>query len=290
MSNQRNIENQIARLLGKERSGPMSVEDIIALLCQISLAVLIIFVMANVLFMARAKAEVDEAKGLLPHYRDRWDEVRSTDVGKEYEKREQTLVELQREKLRNALDGVEKDERIKLALSILGRKRPDGSVWYAVESILSDIRVSDVHFKEGCMYAKQVLPDQDKMRQDWLSRVLLLAGMRLKEGSGKVLITQEPQIVEDTNEEWLVTEIRKRVQSLYSDSCVMQRAALACLINQYRKKPELLKGTDAFKLMDRYLLAPSGERGMLVSQINSELYRYAKSVFEQQGVPLLSGV
>ncbi|GAG12162.1 unnamed protein product, partial [marine sediment metagenome] len=54
---------QIGKTLGVEKSEEMSTAEILEILCQIALALLIIFIMANILFMARAKAEIEEAKG-----------------------------------------------------------------------------------------------------------------------------------------------------------------------------------------------------------------------------------
>ena len=49
-----------------------------------------------------------------------------------------------------------------------------------------------------------------------------------------------------------------------------------------------LQGTEAGKVRDRYAAAPDEEKGALIDQLQLEIYRYAKSVFENQNVPLLT--
>jgi hypothetical protein len=285
-----NIEAALKRIVNGQSSHELSVDELVALLCQISLALLIIYVMANVLFMAKAKAEVDEAKGKLPYYREKLEEIMTTDVGREYERREVALIDLQKQKLLNVLEGLEAADRAKLALSLFCRPAGDGGVEFAMDDVLSGEKVTDRHFIEACKYAKTLLPYQDRMYRSWLTRTLLLAAMRLQGSGESALICRNPEVVTRENEQWLVEEIRRRVKALYAESCHMQRTALARLQNYYRSHTEALKGQKVREMMDRYVSAPPEEKAVLIPEISRELYRSVKSVFESQGVPLLNDV
>jgi len=285
--------NNILQLI-RERFGGSDEEtgmtEALSNMVQITMAALMIFIMISVLFIAKSRAEVEELKGKLPYYVNSLEQIRNTEPGMAHTEREQALIEVQRQKLLRALDALESETRTKLALSVFARSNNDGSIDYAVDGVLVGDKVSDRHFIEGCKFASQNLPYHDRICQDWLTCVLLRSEMTLRDSPGNIIVGQTPQIVEEGNESWLKEEIRKRIDGLYKDTCSLQRAVLARLQSFYRSNQEALKGTEVYGLVTSYFSAKPEERSSMVSRISSELYRQAKSVFEQQGVPLLSGV
>ena len=284
-------ENDILNALqgkGGESGGEMTVDGVISIFCQVTLALLVLFIMASILFMAKAKMDVDEAKGKLVHYRERWEEIRSSKPGQQYELREKALIDLQRQKLLRELDRIDATCRNNLGLVIFLNTKTDGSVWYDVTNVLSKDKIVDKYFISGCNYANKFLNDEDAMRTEWLARVLVVAGMRMENGPESP-ITKDFARVTKENGQWLLEEIRRRIRSVHKDSCSLQNAAIAKLQKFYRKNPQKLEGSKVYTLIKEYTKAPADKQSMYVSQINEQLYLHAKLVFANQGVPLLKG-
>lgn len=281
--------NLIRKLSGSDGSVDGNMDHALALLCQVTLALLIVFVMMNVFFRSKMKAEVDEAKGKVAYYKERWDEVRSSEPGQEYEKKEKVLIELQRQKLIKELDKVEAEDRLKLGLSLFIKPNASGQPETVTINILKADKIVDAYFISGCQVAKEKLASQDQMKADWLFRTLSLAGMQLAEGQAQV-ITQSENIVTADNCQWLKAEIDKKIGGIYVDCCNLQRSVLTELQRYYRQNPDALKNTQVYSLIKRYPAATPEEQGELISLISDGLYQYVKSVFDTQGVPLLSEV
>lgn len=276
-------------LLSRGSRQETTTSDIFELFLQISLVLLIIFIMMNMTFRAKAQAEVEEAKGLLTYYREKMEEIMTTEPGELYEEKEKALIELQKQKLINALDAVENQDRARLGLAMLCQTKEDGQTVFVVEGVLNGEQIIDHYFIEGCKFAKERLPFQNQMANDWLVRVLMLAGMRLTESSN-ILITQNPGIVNKENEQWLKEEIGKKLSSLNAECCGLQRAVVAELQKFYRQNTALVKDTEVYGIIKRYPSATPKEQNELIHLITDGLYQHAKSVFEKQGVPLLDAV
>ncbi|MDR4509981.1 MAG: hypothetical protein MRJ65_17385 [Candidatus Brocadiaceae bacterium] len=279
----------LKKLLGTGSKEDVSVDQLMALLCQVALALLIIFVMANVLFNMKTKEENLEIKAQLAYYQEKLHEIMSTEPGMQYTLREQALINLQRQKLFNALDIIENQDRVSLALTFFSSVKDDGSKVFAVDTVLSGENITDQHFIEGCKFANNTLPYRKEMRMEWVSRVLFLTGMHLSK-SKKHLITQNFETVTEENRQWLIKEIRKRTENLYIDSCDLQRAVLANLQKYYQQNLNSLKGTQVYGLIKQYSSASPEEKNVLIQRIREDLYQHAKSVLQSQNILLLRDV
>jgi len=283
------LKEGIARILKIEQRDEMTADELIALLCQVSLALLIIFVMANVLFMSRAKAEVDVAKGMVGFLQGKLEEISKTPAGEQYKLREEAMMNLQKQKLLKVLAEFEALQRIKYGLSTFTRKENGGTV-YLMDDLLSGTSIVNERFKNACGFIKKELPHRDALLKNWCTSVLLMEGMSLNDSPMEKTITSHPEVLTKDNEVWLLQEIDKRIKAIHEDSCTMQRNALAMMQKYYQDNTSALKGTEVYSLKMEYRTAPPERKAMLIREIQDRLYEHSKSVFEKQKVPLLNKV
>jgi len=295
MESQAHTLQCLQKLFSADSQEDISTSHLMELLCQVALALLIIFVMANVLFMAKARADLDEAKGMIGLWQGKYIEISKTPAGEQYKLRHKALIELQRQKLINALEKVEVDESKKYGLFEFGQIKEDGNIEFVTKDVLSGDEVVNPRFIEVCVLAKKTLPYKDNIRQEWLSRILIMEGMQLGTSVSETSVKKDlesfmNEVITRENESWLFQEINNRTDNLYANCLGLQRNALVQMQIFFKENPEVLKGTSVYKLVTKYPSTPPQEQTMLVRQISEELYQYAKSVFDKQGVPLLNEV
>lgn len=282
--------SNVEKILGFARNEDTSTDGLIALFSQITFALLFVVLMANLLFMAQAKEEVKVAKGMIGVLQGKYDEISKTPQGRQYKLREKALINLQKQQLINALDRIEASDRVKYGLSAFKRKNADGEIYYVMDDILSEGQVINKQFKDACVNTKNDLHDQRRMRESWRFRILGMEGMSLSDTPVEPAITKHPEIVTKGNSVWLLNEIDKSVQKIYTECCEMQRVAIAKLQKYYQDHTEKLSGTEVHKLVKSYASASVDMKDMIIREIRDKLYEHAKLVFTEQGIPLLNEV
>jgi hypothetical protein len=175
----------LSRLRKKKDKG-FTPGDAMELLCQITFALLIIYVMLHALFKSESKAQVEELKGKLQYYKEKLDEITTTAPGKLYDEKEQALIDLQWQKLLNAMDKVEEADRKKMSMYAYVDTAPDGSKLFSAKKILTGDKIADPLFAEGMEFARENLPNQALMAKSWLERILALAGGMHLAGPGEI--------------------------------------------------------------------------------------------------------
>ena len=267
----------------------MTSSRLMDLLCQISLVLLMFFIMMNVMFQAKSKVEMAEAKGTLAHYRDIIEDIRSTDVGTLYEEKENVLIELQKQKLLRALDEVERQDRKLIGLTTFSKATLDGTQELDTRGIVTRRTIADHRFVDGCAFAKEHIPFQEAMAEDWELRALIFTGLKTDDES-RLLITQHPEIVTKENEIWLKREIVERLQAVKADAISLQRAVLAEILDHFRENTNELRGTAVYTYISEYSTASPDRQGELINVVNTELVELAKAVLTKQQVALLTDV
>lgn len=279
---------QVGALFGAEKEEEVSTAETFELLCQVALALLIIFVMANTIFRSRAQAQIDAAKGQLGVLGAEMDELTKTDKGYQYTKRVEALMDVQRQKLLLGLEEVLSDVRNSFGLTHFGTTNEKGEREYLLSDILSQGKVVNERFKRGCVLADQVLSNQEQMQQDLLRRVLLKKGMVLNQSSVEPSLVENPEIVSGENAQWLLKQISSQVKAIYTDCCIMQKTALAYLMEH---QEHILMDVDLNEQLERVLEeASEQEKLRRISEFSQRHYQHVKSLFDKQNVPLLGGV
>lgn len=285
---------------GSPSSG-LSTADIFEVLCQIALALLIIFMMANVIFMGRAETAIATAEDMIGFWHREYERVANTPEGKIDTERKEALIEVQKQKLIVALEKIEYGERLNFGISIFTKKNNKGETEYLMDDILSEGKIVNERFKKACILANETLPYRKKMKREWLDGIALNYGLVLSDSPVAESIVEHPEKIHKDNAVWLLGgvdkkgkkqpgEINSRITSINADCRDMQGMAVAYLIEYYTDHTDALKSTKLDKQLDNSLSQPSEERVRLMSDFSKELLRYVKSLFKAQKIPLLSGV
>ncbi len=282
---------RVGTLFGAEKEEEVSTAETFELLCQIALALLIIFVMANTIFRGRAQAQIDESRGRQGVLEDENRRFRQADPN--IASYERAMMDVQKQKLLLALEKIENTLRDDFGIDHFAPKdRSTHESKYLMNDLLSGEKVINERFKQACIIAKQVFLDRKKLRQNWCDRIPLVEpGLVFDSTPEKQSIITNPEVISPENEILVFQEIANRIEGIYADCCDMQRMALSYLQEYYYEHTELLKGTEFDKNLNNDVSSASDkEKRRLMLQRSQELYMYIKSLFEKQNVPLLSGV
>lgn len=274
-------------LKGKSKQD-ISVDEILGWLLNISFALLFVFVIASLLFITEAEAELEAAKGQLGVLGAKYNYISRTEKGEIYKDLERALMDVQRQKLLLGLEQVLSDVRNSFGLTHFGTTNEKGEREYLLSDILSQGKVINERFKRGCVLADQALSDQEQMQQDLLRRVLLMKGMVLSRSSVEPSLVENPEIVSGVNAQWLLKQISSQVKAIYVDCCLMQKTALAYLMEH---QEHILMDADLNKQLEKILEeASEQEKLRRISEFGQRHYQHVKSLFDKQNVPLLDGV
>lgn len=274
-------------LKGKSKQD-ISVDEILGWLLNISFALLFVFVIASLLFITEAEAELEAAKGQLGVLGAKYNYISRTEKGEIYKDLERALMDVQKQKLLLGLEQVLSDVRNSFGLTHFGTTNEKGEREYLLSDILSQGKVINERFKRGCVLADQALSDQKQMQQDLLRRVLLMKGMVLSRSSVEPSLVENPEIVSGVNAQWLLKQISSQVKAIYVDCCLMQKTALAYLMEH---QEHILMDADLNKQLEKILEeASEQEKLRRISEFGQRHYQHVKSLFDKQNVPLLDGV
>ncbi len=266
----------------------ISVDEILGWLLNITVGLLMVFMIASFLFRTDLQDALDSAKEQLGVLGGKYGYIINTEEGEIFEDLEKALMDLQRQKLLLGLEQVLSDVRNSFGLTHFGTTNEEGEREYLLSDILSQGKVINERFKRGCVLANQAFLDQQQMKRDLKSRVLLKKGMVLNKSSVEPSLVENPEVVTGENAQWLSDQISSQVKAIYADCCIMQRTALAYLMEH---QEHILMDVDLNKQLERVLEeASEQEKLRRISEFGQRHYQHVKSLFGKQNVPLLDGV
>lgn len=193
----------LRRLLGKKGGRAASTDDLQNLLLQVTLALLMVFMIAYFIF-----------------------------VGDQKKARAEEVMTLNRQKLELALDKVAEDHRVRYGLNALMTQGVDGKRAFEPDSHVRDGRLAlspaalDA-FSKGAKAAFADYSDRGGTAADWKEAVLVAAG--LKEGA------LEPDL-----RDWLDQSIEQELENVRLDVRGVQRSLAARLQRQWVENPAAL--------------------------------------------------
>jgi tRNA nucleotidyltransferase/poly(A) polymerase len=296
MSHNRLTANTLAAFSGRHVEEPITVDEILGWLLNVSFAALFIFIIASFIFKTKLESDLRQAIDLRDVAQAKWGGVKNTTAGRLFDEKEKILIALQKQQLLKALDEVEAEDRKSFGLSAFASSTEHGRLVFDVDGIISGDKISNNalvrnNFVEGSGRAIKVLPYPEVWQKNWTSRVLLRAEKRFRQRDEKLaLLSSNFEVVEKANQLWLEVEIVRRTNILYSDFCKLQSAVANMLFGYYTQNQESLNGTELGKLLNKYFGADEATKEALVPELESKLWLHTKMVMEQQGVMLLSGV
>lgn len=276
---------------GAVSKNKISVDEILGWLLNISFALLIIFILASLLYSEDMEKLYNEAMNQLGILHGRYRKISETPEGEMFENFEKALMDVQREKLLLGLEQVMFNIRTDFGLSNFGRKNEKGEQVYLLSDILSEGKVVNERFKNGCVLAKQAFSDQKQMEREIFNKVCLLSGMVLNDSPSDPSIADHPEVITKENSTWFLEEVSSKVKATYTDCCTMQKDALAYLMSYYQEHLDLLINPDLKKQLEQVLDEKLDEEKIRrISDFSQRLYQHVKDLFDQQNVPLLADV
>ena len=274
---------------GSRSSKGVDVNEILGWLLNITLALLMVFIIANVLFTKNIKEALEASK-----YRERvlWGEnekLRQNDPN--IAKYETVIIEVQKQKLLLALERIENQHRDELNFSYFISRYPNtNEMTYKMEDLFLGDEINE-RFKDSCISAQRLFLDREKLKQEWHDRIPdLEPGLVYNNTSIERSVVVNPEVITQENEMWLFQTINTRIEGIYAECCDMQSMALSCFYQHYIENPQLLKGTEIDKRLSQVFSASKEEKPRLISQLSRELHQYIKSLFNKQNVPLLENI
>ena len=204
----------LIRLAGRDGSGRATTDDLQGLLLQISLALLMIFMIAYFIFVDNAKKEQEEQ-----------------------------ILDLNRQKLVLALDQVAENHRVRYGLNALMTQGVDGRRTFDAGEHVKGGRLdlapaAKSAFASGSRAAAADYRAPEALAADWKTNVLAAAGL-----------VRENLTAEELD--WLDGEIARNVEEVRLDTRGVQRALAARLQRQWIDDPEAFKDvSDAGRIAD----------------------------------------
>ena len=194
----------LARLAGGEGSGRATTDDLQGLLLQVSLALLMVFMIAYFIFVGNAKKEQEEQ-----------------------------LLDLNRQKLVLAIDRIAEERRVKYGLNALMTQGVDGCRTFDADEHVKGGRLdlapaAKTAFAAGSRAAAADYRSPETLAAVWRSDVLAAAGLAW-------------ETLPETERTWLDGELAQRIETVRLDVRGVQRALAARLQRQWIDDPEAFK-------------------------------------------------
>lgn len=204
----------LLKLAGGDSASRATTDDLQGLLLQVSLALLMVFMIAYFIFVGNAKKEQEEQ-----------------------------IIDLNRQKLLLALDQVAENHRVRYGLNALMTQGVDGRRTFDADEHVKGGRLdlapaAKAAFASGSRAAAADYRAPGALAADWTTNVLAAAGLVREKLSADEL-------------DWLDGEIARNVEEVRLDARGVQRALAARLQRQWIDDPEAFKDvSDAGRIAD----------------------------------------
>jgi len=241
-------------------------DEMQALLLQISLALLMIFIIATFIFRTKLMLDYeDKFANLTPKHVS----AQSKSINDTYKEREEMYAEILR---------LYAEAREKLGLTRWSTLDAIGNISYLTTNILDGVSVRESQktlIVDATRYAKETLPFRKKIEYEWYDEVS-------RKTADKDSIAR--------NKIWLRLEINKRIDLLYNYTTDFQEALLMEICNYYIDNPDRLTDRTLNGLIRSYVSSSESGRKRLTIEIRHKIKQYAKELLKKQGIVLLNEV
>jgi len=220
MEYQLDLTNLQRVLSGSKQNDAGDIDRVLSILAQVSLAVLIIFVMIAILFSSKYK---EEAKY--------W-EFRADGFARTLQSK--ALVDLQRQKLLLALERTNYQYKRSLGHLTFFKINEQNERVVNTENIISGRQIRG-DFIEACNFAQKKLTNFEKFKKDYIKIVISRA--ELAEDGIKVT----PEVLDKQNREWFRNQVRGSTTTLYGDTIKLQEDSKEGLAKYYQENSAEVK-------------------------------------------------
>ena len=257
------LRRKIQRAIRLDSSPESDIDELNSVLLQITLALMLVFMIAFFLFMRNTGSEIHQVTELKTQ-----------------------LENARREKLLHALEQTAEIRRIRYGLKAFQQIDPvSGAKRYDLSGIVQDGRFAGAEnpqrsFRIGGTAAYADYSDLRKLEEQWKEETLKLAGMTDAElSSGGI-------------RPWLDEEVRRHCAMLRGEVEEVQALAAAELQSHFARNPELVRDPEVRALLERIAAEPPGTaRDLLLSELAARLKIHVYTELRRIGdVPMLENL
>lgn len=226
-------------------SADQAINDVQALLLQVSFAIMMIFMIAYFIFRTQADRKAEEQ-----------------------------ILELERQRITAALDAAMHDAESRYGLAVLTTPGDDGSVLYNPDACIEEGRLTDSPqlrqaFCGGAANASNDFSDLLLLRRTWIDDILSRAGLDQE--------TLRPELGE-----WLGSSIDARLSQLKERVRNVQFLSAAKLQEYWAAHPAKLDNPTVQKLLDDFSKADEQTRLLLAPEVSAAIRAHCLSYLARE--------
>jgi len=265
------VEREIAEILGHSVHKDMSVDEVLAMMLQVFLPVLMVFIISYFLFKSDVSREIERTQEVY----------------------ENPVMDNQLQTLTNALDKLENSERKALGLLVFSQTQ-DGEEILDTTGLIDNGRLVDNElvkntFISGCRYAKLNIPFPKKMADRWFTHIISQTGISEEKEDYKLI--NDPRSLHNKNRMILLADIEHRIKKISEQTVNLQSMAISELQKYYLENTDALNNKEIKEVIKRTQnMKDINEKMHLYKRIQQLLKKHARSVFKSQGVELINNI
>ena len=248
------VRARLLKWIGGPSQDEIDVDEILGLMLQISLAIMMIFMIAFFMFRFKSNKEQQEQ-----------------------------FIEIQRQKITVALEKNEQFFRTRYGLNSITRMDEKGNTLYQMEGLIIDGGITDnanlrSAFVDGGKRAYQDYTDVMTLRQTWWTKVLTDAELA-------------PADLTKENWQWLAATVDEKIKSVKANCTEVQLLAAVAVQSHFIQFPEKVADGEVKRLLNRFLHASDDEQRLIIPELTSALRKQSFHYLENQaGIPMLENL
>lgn len=232
-------KKQLKKLSSTRKGSSFSVDELQGLLLQISFAIMMVFMIAYFMFKAESK-----------------------------QKQQEQVLEIERQKLAQAVDTVNAEYRARYGLNILLPQSSEEG--FKVTDVISSGTLTDAPivrraFSDGAVNGTEDFAEPLALRRAWINRVSEVAELPLE--------TLSPQ-----NTEWLNAGADASLEKLNTDLKTVTYGCASELQKYWLKNPSAISDPAVADILKRFNDSSDEARLLLVTDLSDALRKYSFSI------------
>lgn len=220
---------------GGRKAARVTVDDLNGLLLQISLAIMMIFVMAYFIFRTQKEDQVKE---------------------------------LERQQVEMAVETIDNEYRVRYGLNVLmpaGQHATDTNFVFDASTIVTNGAMTQSHdvraaFMAGAQNGRADFENLDQLRRTWIEKVYAVADL--------ANISRE-------NSDWINSQADAKIADYQGSVNAIQHGSAAELQKYWTEHPEMVKDPAVMELVAKFRTADAKERLLLLEDLGEALRAYS---------------
>ena len=246
------IKQQISRIAGTYSGNDAAVDEMNAILLQLTMALMMIFLIAFSLFRLKTTEELEPVAKI----------------------KEEQQLNFQRQELISALERTVDYYNIRYGLKSFAKLNNQDMVVYDVGELIVNGKLADNQalknaFINGAKASFEDYSNPDVLPQKWFARVMMEASI-------------DENTVQPGNAKWLEDQIKMKIKQVRSDVAGLQYQSAAYVQTYLAKHPEEVTDAGVKSLLEQYIVSPPETQKILLNELDNSLKNYAFQYLKTQ--------